>query len=170
MRLVWKDIADYEGLYRISNQGDIYSYKFNRILKPAERGGYLRTTLTKDKKEKRYSIHRLVAENFLSNNENKPQVNHIDGNKKNNCVDNLEWVTNKENCNHAVKQNLFHKRKNKKILQFSMDGKFIKCWDALCDIEDELGLGKQNIWGVLNGKSHRKQSHGFIWKYEEETK
>ena len=168
MEEIWKDVKGFENLYKISNCGNVFSCKYGRMLKPAERGGYLRVTLTKDKKQNRCSIHRLVAENFLNNKGNKTQVNHKDGNKKNNHINNLEWVTNKENCNHAVKHDLFHKRKNKKILQFSLDGKFIKRWDALCDIQDELGLNKKTIWETLND-NRRTQSHGFRWKYEEEV-
>ena len=106
---IWKDIKKFEGLYQVSNLGNVRSLKRNIILKPSiasyrktKNDGYYIVNL----KSKPYYIHRLVAEAFISNSENKLQVNHIDGNKKNNCVDNLEWVTPSENLRHAWNNNL----------------------------------------------------------------
>ena len=108
---VWKDIEGYEGLYQVSNKGRIKSLKkkFGKqeteiIMKPnMEWCGYLRVGLIKDKKAKMYAVHRLVAKTFIANPENKPIVNHIDGNKANNEVENLEWATYKENSNSSKK-------------------------------------------------------------------
>lgn len=118
MNEVWKDIKGYEGLYQISNLGRIKSlYGWNgrrylereKILKPTtkndERSTYPRAIikLTKNKKSKDYKVHRLVAQTFIPNPKNKPQVNHIDGNPLNNRVENLEWCTDRENKIHAYK-------------------------------------------------------------------
>ena len=97
---IWKDIEGYEGLYAVSNTGKVYSYKSKKILRSNAtelRCGYINVLLTKDGKRKQKYIHRLVAQAFIPNPENKPEVNHIDHNPQNNHVDNLEWVTKNEN-------------------------------------------------------------------------
>jgi hypothetical protein len=102
----WKDIPDYEGLYKVSDLGNVKSLISNRLLKPSpDRFGYVRFNAIKNKKSKTLRIHRLVMELF------KPistvmQVNHIDGNKLNNRLDNLEWCTDSENKKHAYKTGL----------------------------------------------------------------
>lgn len=106
MKEIWKDIKGYEGLYQISNFGNVKTFKRQgtdeRILKSKEDGcGYLRVRLLKNYKYRIKYISRLVAIYFLDNPENKSEVNHIDGNKQNNNILNLEWVTHKENIQHA---------------------------------------------------------------------
>lgn len=114
MEEVWKDIEGYEGLYKVSNLGNIHSIKSHYILKGSiDTMGYRIVNLSKNKTNKHFYIHRLVAKAFIPNPDNKPQVNHIDGNKLNNNITNLEWVTGKENIRHASKNNLL--QKNKKI-------------------------------------------------------
>jgi hypothetical protein len=121
---IWKDIKGFEGLYQISNYGRVKRLSkkvFNKglvhgkeyfiskeiILKNATISkGYQGVTLTKNKKRYSKKVHRLVAEAFIPNPENKSQINHIDCNKKNNCVDNLEWNTQSENLKHAFKNGL----------------------------------------------------------------
>lgn len=109
MEELWKDIEGFEGLYQVSNLGNVKSLKRNIILKPGvvayrktKESGYYIVNL----KSKPFYIHRLVAEAFIPNSENKPQINHIDCNKRNNNVKNLEWVTREENIQHAYKNNL----------------------------------------------------------------
>ena len=122
---IWKDIKGYEGYYQVSNLGRIKSldrmknnqyneyFMSGRILKSSiiKDKGYCRVSLNNGKGRKSKRVHRLVAEAFIPNLENKPEVNHIDGNKLNNCADNLEWCTNKENIEHSIKTGL---RKNYK--------------------------------------------------------
>jgi len=107
---IWKDVKGYEGIYQISNKGRIKKVNTDNILKPSLAGkGYFRIGLRKDKKPKYYYIHRLVAEAFIPNVDNKEFVNHKDLNKLNNNVDNLEWCTPKENNNyrgHQLKRNI----------------------------------------------------------------
>lgn len=105
---VWKDIKDYEGLYQISNLGRVKSLKYRKsnkerilILNGAAKHGYYMVGLCKNHKRKYVTVHRLVAEAFIPNPDNKPQINHKDENRRNNCVDNLEWVTAKENLNYG---------------------------------------------------------------------
>lgn len=114
MKEVWKEVKDYDGRYVVSNLGRVKSVKRfvkghnsyrpvrDRILKTRfSKGGYERVKLTKNCKGKEFYVHRLVATAFIPNPENKPQVNHIDSNRKNNIVENLEWMTAKENIQHG---------------------------------------------------------------------
>lgn len=105
MEEVWKDIKGYEGRYKISNLGNVYTYLRDRNMTPRKcRKGYLRVVLRDNQGvRKSHGVHRLVAQTFIPNPEDKPQVNHIDEDKTNNIVDNLEWVTNKENSIHGTK-------------------------------------------------------------------
>lgn len=107
----WKDIIGYEGLYRVSTSGEVYSMQSKKNLKQFYRGSrednkYLVVDLHKNKKGKTISVHRIVAEAFIPNTNDLPCVNHKDGNKDNNCVDNLEWCTYSENNYHACRTGL----------------------------------------------------------------
>lgn len=101
----WKEVVGYEGLYKVSNSGKVKSFKYGKEkilkLKP-NKNGYIYVKLTKDDISKTFRVHRLVANAFINNAENKKEVNHKDGNLTNNNVKNLEWVTRKENMNHSV--------------------------------------------------------------------
>jgi hypothetical protein len=98
---IWKDIKGYENLYKVSNLGNVYSYLTNKILKPGKDNGYLKVNLSKNKKIKQFTVHRLVSLMFLPNNKDYPCINHKDENPSNNNVDNLEWCTHKYNNNYG---------------------------------------------------------------------
>ena len=107
----WKPVVGYEGLYEVSNMGRVKSLKRLRtkeriIAQFQNHRGYARVTLWKDNSQKKYSVHRLVAEAFIPNPNNLPEVNHIDGDKQNNHMDNLEWCTRSENILHAYRTGL----------------------------------------------------------------
>lgn len=101
MAEVYVDIIGYEGLYQISNKGNVKNTKRNKVLSTGLRRGYPSVILYKSGFRKNFTIHRLVAEHFIPNPLSKPCVNHKDGNKENCVEDNLEWVTDKENAHHA---------------------------------------------------------------------
>lgn len=103
------DIPGYEGLYGVTRSGRVYSYKRNIFLsetKPRSRWEYVLVGLYKDGRQKLFGVHRLVALTFIPNPNNLQIVNHKDGNKQNNCVENLEWCTQKENVAHALANDL----------------------------------------------------------------
>lgn len=118
MKEIWKPIKGYEGIYEISNFGKVKSIRYfnhvnnkiysrEKILKLSlNEKGYFRVGLYKSGKEIKFKVHRLVAENFIPNPNKYNEVNHIDGNKQNNCVDNLEWCTHSHNIKEAVKLGL----------------------------------------------------------------
>ena len=161
---IWRDIEGYEGLYKISNKGRVKSLKWGkeRILRPGIDGyGYMFVCLCNDNVMKYFKLHRLVAQAFIPNLYNKPQVNHLDENKKNNCVDNLEWATAKENSNYGTR----NERLSRKILQYSKSGEFIREWQGALEVERVLGIDNSHINACCRGK--RKSAGGFIWKYKE---
>lgn len=120
MQEIYKSIKGYEGLYEVSNLGNVKSLKKvrgralsgERLLKPHIVNGYVMVTLCKDSKPFNASVHRLIAEAFIPNPENKETINHIDGNKQNNSIDNLEWATQRENNIHAYRTGLHDPKKN----------------------------------------------------------
>lgn len=121
------DIKGFEGLYKINQQGQILTFhKTVKFLNPMlDKKGYLRVELRKNSKRKGYFVHRLVAETFIPPINNKPFVNHIDGNKQNNCVENLEWCSNLENQRHAWKTGLAKPRYNEKHPRCHIDKKTV---------------------------------------------
>ena len=173
MQEIWKDIPNYEGIYQVSNLGNVRDIITDRHRKPKNltlnhRSGYYSVMLCKDKTQKNVLVHRLVAQSFIPNPQNKPQVNHIDGNKQNNCVDNLEWCTAKENLQHASKMGLLQKEKQirkRTVYQFSLSGTFIKEWESYFDAAKSLNVRPVNIYRCLSGEHN--SSCGYIWSWEQ---
>lgn len=139
-----------------------------RILKSSSSGvGYEKVVLSKAASHKSIRVHKLVAQAFIPNPDGKSEINHIDGNKRNNCADNLEWVTAKENQNHAIQKGLrvdFFRRK--KVNQYDLDGNFVRSWDGYVEIEQTLGIPKQCVCACVKGRS--KTAFGFIWRHSNE--
>lgn len=163
----WKDIEGYEGLYQVSNLGRVKRskgkyMKSERILMLfINTPGYLQVMLCKNNKCKKFTVHRLVANAFIPNPENKPQVNHIDEDKTNNKVSNLEWVTAKENVNHGTR----NERSSKKIKAIDIANGEWNDYKSISECARELGLHQSSISICLKGK--RKTSGGYTFKYKE---
>ena len=154
-----KDIKGYEGLYGVTPEGEVYSYKSKKFLKLFYNGrGYLKVGLCKNGKVKNFYVHRLVTDAYLPNPNNLPQVNHKDENKANNCLQNLELCDAKYNNNYGT-----HIEKIKKpILQYDLEGNLVREWPSATDVGKEV---KSNICNCLKG--NQKTAYGFKWVYKE---
>lgn len=180
MEEIWKDIEGYEGLYQVSNLGRVKRIMFinNKTIKPSnkvlscnkkDKSGYVCVTLWKDGTRKYDRMHRIVAKTFIPNIDNKPVINHKDGNKANNCVENLEWVTYKENTHHALKTGLFkNTHRSKKVIQYDKNMKPIKQYSSTKEVERRLGYDASSIRDCCTGRKHHKTAYGYIWKYKED--
>ena len=157
-----KDIVGYEGLYQITSDGKVYSLYSHRYIKThITKCGYERIKLYKNHKSCQYDVHRLVAEAFIPNNDNKEQVNHIDGNKLNNNVSNLEWVTRLENIHHAYNAGL--KIPARKIICIETG----EIFNSAKEIEQRYDIWFTSIYRVCKGE--RKTAGGYHWRYYEEA-
>lgn len=180
MKEIWKDVVGYEGLYRVSNKGNIislnaYHHGLIRPLKPrVNKCGYHTVSLRHNGKSIFTSVHIIVAKAFIPNPDNKPQVNHIDGNKSNNTVNNLEWVTSKENINHAINTGLRGRltyivpsgaanKNSKPIIQYDKNGDFVKKWDCQSDAARFYNCHPSRIINCAKGRD--RSCKGFIWRY-----
>ena len=164
---VWKDIKGYEGHYQVSDKGRVKSVKFGKekILKPArDTKGYLAVQLCKNGEIKRCFVHRLVAQTFIQNPNNLPHINHKDEDKTNNSVQNLEWCDSKYNNNYGTHNQRVAEKRSKPVLQYTLDGKFVKKWKSQSDVERNLGYSQRNISACCRGKY--KSLYGYVWKYK----
>lgn len=160
---IFKDIEGYEGLYQISNLGSVKSLgngnsnnSKEKILKPTkDKKGYLTVDLYKQGKRKIYKVHRLVAQAFISNPNNLPQVNHRDEDKTNNAVENLEFCDAKYNINYGTR--------NEKISKQLMCLETGKIYPSTREVQKQLGFAHSNISKCCNGKL--KQAYGYTWCY-----
>lgn len=159
---------DYDN-YIVYDDGKIYSKTRKKFMTyKIMKDGYARMEMYKDHKPKMFNVHRMVAEVFIPNPENKPFVNHKDGNKQNNTVDNLEWVTQKENIEHAYKNGLSHyQEKNtgplcKPINQYDMNMNLIKQWLCISEINRELGYSRARISAHCKNKKSYKNC---FWRF-----
>ena len=148
-----RDVVGYENIYGVTSCGRVWSYKSQKFLKPrVNNNGYLFVDLYKDGKRKKYYIHKLVSQAFLPNPNNLTEVDHIDNDKMHNYLNNLQWITHKDNVRKSC---------NKPILQYDLDGNLIREWPSATDVGSEVRL---NIVQCLRGKN--KTAYGFIWKYK----
>ena len=194
MKEIWKDIEGYEGLYQVSNFGKVRSVdRYNSrgcwikgcIIEPTNCKGYLQIVLFLNGKKSYYYIHRIVAEAFLPNPDNKPEIDHINTDKTDNTVclnedgsvnyekTNLRWVSHKENMNNPLtrkKQSTRFKGKighntpaSKIIAQLDKNGKLLKVWLCAMDAVRQEGYTQEHISSCCKGtlKTHK----GYKWQY-----
>lgn len=188
MEEIWKWVDGYQGFYKVSNLGRVKSvdryvycevslnklqHLFGKVLKSKiDKKGYAIVYLSKEGKQKAKKIHRLVAQAFIPNPLNLPQVNHIDGNKTNNNVSNLEWCDNSYNQKHAHETGLFPKyedtvgwgRPAKPVAMLDFNTKeIIQTFNTLSSASKETGINPSNIRSVCLGL--RNHAGGYNWKF-----
>lgn len=188
----WRDIKGYEGLYQVSNKGRVKSLiketslgnrikvHPEKILKPSVgKRGYWVVGLSKNGKTLTKTLHRLLADAFIPNPDNKPFIDHIDTDKLNCAIENLRWVTSKENTNNprtlvnmkratkmAWEDGKFDERENvtfRRVAQYDRQGNLIKEWDSVIDVERTIHVDGSSISAVCLGK--RKSAGGYVWKH-----
>lgn len=170
---IWLPVKDYEEYYEVSNLGSVRSLR--KTLKNNIRNGYCQVGLFINGNRKIVYVHRLVAVTFISNPDNKPEVNHKDGIKTNNNVFNLEWATFKENNQHAFKTGLnkgtwtgkfgIENSSSKPVIQLDKAGNVLSKFDGIMEANRKTGIIYQNISKCCCGE--RKSAGGYVWKFDD---
>jgi hypothetical protein len=187
---IWRDIEEYKGFYQVSNLGRVRSLDRNvscfkdrqgvvdgRILIPKKsRVGYLRVNLSVSSKVKTRNIHRLVANAFIPNPENKDQINHLDGDKTNNTTTNIIWSTCSENILHAYRElgkinpatgrSGSKNPESKPVLQYSLKGELIAEYPCIQWAADSIGCSYPYLSGILSGRLKYKPVKDFYFKFK----
>jgi len=165
---IWKDIQGYEGLYQVSNLGNVRSLHYRNtnnvkelFLKPHNRG-YLQVELHKDGVRKMFTVHRLVAMAFVDGYAEDRDVNHIDENKHNNRASNLEWVSTSQNVLHSITHRTPRTCADS-VIQMSLDGRVLRKWNSTVEIRKKLGYSDWSIKQCCRGE--RKTAYGYRWQY-----
>ena len=184
---IWKPVVGYEGLYEVSNVGRVRSLprdiiqsngkkirtKGKILILWLQNKGYKMTCLRRDNRSKFKLVHQLVGKAFIPNPDNKPFIDHINGNRSDNRVENLRWCTAKENSNFELAKKHASDAirgktgvlcpNSKSVSQFTLDGKYIRTFGSGCEAERETGIDQGRISLVCRGK--RRQTGGYIWRY-----
>lgn len=184
---IWKTIPETDGLYSVSNFGNVrrnehYTTVKPNIQKTNETVAFYKEKLVKPYKDSsgylvvsirgikgntiRKKIHRLVAQAFIPNPNGYDTVNHIDENKMNNSLENLEWVTAKENANHGTRNSRIQKALSNRVAQYTIDGQLVKIWNSMSEAARYFGASTTTyIRRVCQGSFGRKTYKGYVWKY-----
>ena len=151
-----KDIKGYEGKYAITSCGKVWSYLSEKFLSPRiTKCGYYEVALCNNGKAKTFRIHRLVAEAYIDNPENKQEVNHKDENKLNNCINNLEWSTPKENVNYGTRSKRMSDKMSKAIYCKELN----KTFSSMIEAQNQTGINRGLISRCCNGKLNHAGYH-----------
>lgn len=182
MNEIWKDVVGYEGIYQVSNLGRIkalprkvkvcggaYRLIGEHIVKPTKcKNGYLEAAFSVRQKREVRLLHRVVAQAFIENPDNLPEVNHIDEDITNCHADNLEWCTSKYNANYGTRNERVAQTKKqtgsvKAVYQFDLNGNLINRFEKISDAAQEVGADISAIIRVCKGK--QQTSMGYRWEY-----
>lgn len=180
MEEIWKDIEGYEGKYEVSNLGHVRSLSLGKITKyrPKHKGRVLKPYLTKygyhvvdlfynTGKKRHYLVHRLVADAFIPNPDNLPQVNHKNELKTDNRVENLEWCTLAYNLTYNDRPKRVGKTQGKVVIQLTLDGRILREYESIHEAERVTGIAFTNISACCIGKKFHSQAGGYRWKYKQ---
>ncbi len=176
-----KDVIGYEQYYQVSRDGRVFSKGrqavrrngvpmtyYPKQLTPKDNGnGYLTVMLYNEHGGKRFYVHRLIAQTFVENPFNYPQVNHKDENKQNNCADNLEWCDSKYNLCYGTHTQRVASALSRAVVQYSSDHQFIKEYPSAMEAMRNTGIRQGSISRCCNGQQYH--AGGFIWKYKDES-
>lgn len=174
MEEIWKPVKNYEKFYEVSNKGRVKSFHIvgnntelsdkGKIINGFYKsGGYIAVNLTNKKESEEVLLHRLVAKHFIPNPKNKRCINHIDCDKTNNCVNNLEWCTYKENHDHARKNGLYPD--TYKVAQYTLNGELVRTYDSCSHAAEILNVDYKNVSRACKG--NRKSFLDYQWEYYE---
>lgn len=173
----WKPITGYEDYYEVSNIGRVRSLErvvsrkngttctIHARLKNlgTDKDGYKKVLISKNGINRCLFVHRLVAEAFIPNPDNLPQINHKDERQDNNVVNNLEWCTNKYNCNYGTRNMRHALKRGKPVLQYDLNGVFIKKYPSASEAERQMGHKHIHVTECCNGQSGT--AGGYRWRY-----
>ena len=168
---VWKPIEGYEGIYDVSNLGRIRAYprvgsqtsKIRLMTLATDKDGYKRVSLSNNSKKRRFSVHRLVAKAFIPNPEGKPQVNHKNGRKDQNNIENLEWVTQSENTKHSFR--VLAQPPNKTNCRKVRCVELNRVFSSIVEASEATGAGRSEIGKVARHSPRYKTAGGYQWEY-----
>lgn len=182
---IWKPVKDYEGLYEVSNFGRVRSLDMvlpmiaNGVVTTRVRHGVLRkfhkghtgydyVMLRKQGHPRNCRVHRIVAQAFIPNPNNLPEVNHKDENKSNNRADNLEWCTSSYNHRYGTTIERAADKIRRPVFQLSMDGQIIKRYNSVTEAEKATGVTTSTISGCCKGSYGHKSAGGYRWRYADD--